>query len=124
MLRRHYNSKEIINTSELLVDGLISDLIYQKNNWHSLSGFLLSKNRFHKTGKGECDFILICELGLLVLEVKGGFIFSIGNQIIQKDIKGGSERTIDPFNQVRGNAQSVLQILKAKTQLDVFIGEA
>ena len=75
MLRRHYNSREIINTSELLVEGLIPDLIFQENNWHSLSGFLLTKNEFHKTGKGECDFMLICEPGVLVLEVKGGIIF-------------------------------------------------
>src|SRR4051794_29865759 len=124
MLNRHFNSREIINAGEALVDALFSDFLYQLSNYHILHGLLLSRNHSNRTGRGECDFVLICEYGVLVLEVKGGLIRFSENKIIQKDIQGNQERNIDPFLQVRGNCQSIKETIKTKTRREVFVGEA
>ncbi len=105
MLKRHYNSREIINAGEALVDGMLSELIYDSKNWHALFGLLLTKNNSNKTGRGEVDFVLVCEYGVLVLEVKGGIISCKKNQVLQTNINGADEHVIYPFEQ-GGNCET------------------
>lgn len=124
MLRRHYNSREIINPGELLVDGLLNELMMTGENWNAVFGLLLSTNKANKTLRGECDFVLVCEHGVLVLEVKGGLISYHENKILQKDVDGANQRVIDPFEQVRGNCGCIKDTIERKVSHSIFVGEA
>lgn len=124
MLQRHYNARDILNAGEAMVDGMLSDLIYSEMNWHALSSLLLTRNRSHKTGRGEVDFILVCEYGVLVVEVKGGIITYRDGRLYQRDIKKDEEKNIDPFGQIRSNCQTIKDVLNNALPFDVFVGEA
>ena len=124
MLKRHYNSREIINSAESTVDGLLAEFDYSNENWQVLHGLQLSNNLSNRTGRGECDFICICPKGILVLEVKGGKIMYKDAHIIQKDHDGVHGRVIDPYGQVRGNCESLIQLLRTKLKIDVYVGES
>jgi len=129
MIHHLYNECHITNSGEksvfrsLYLSGEYkNETVYVFNQWRVSSGL-------HKTQMvGECDFIVITRLGMMVLEVKGGEIgYEISsnkeygyyrlNQSNQKEFLKK-----DPFIQVDGNADAVRKHLIEKQWPHLFVG--
>lgn len=64
---------------------------------------------------GEIDFVVICKLGILCLEVKGGYVERNEGiwKFTNKDGKS-NQKTEGPYEQVQGNMYTLMKYLKNK----------
>jgi hypothetical protein len=74
--------------------------------WHDLK-LPIHSNTFNPYRKGESqiDFLIICEEGVMVLEVKGGQVSFSGNKFYYGNLE--KEMQQDPFRQVEGYMYTV-----------------
>lgn len=127
MIHKLYNPWYITNSGERETDKQLSIQGDSDEIFYVIHQMRLS-SRFHRTQMaGECDFLVLTRLGIMVIEVKGGII-GYGRQP-----QGGTgyfrlvtERTkeaIDnPFLQVDGNADAIKKYLFEKNLKNVFVG--
>ena len=116
---RHYSLSFFRNQGELAVDNfLFSELRLQKDKWVSLHSINL--NKLHQPTKGECDFIVITTLGIIVLEVKASEV-KIENGVFYQQEKGEYKERPDFFTQAIRNANFIIQILHEKGIKDVMV---
>jgi energy-coupling factor transporter ATP-binding protein EcfA2 len=127
MLIRKYNPWHISNTGEKETDKLLSLVNDTDETFCVIHGLRIS-SRFHKTKQaGECDFLIMNRLGIMVIEVKGG-IMAYGMRADGDTgfyrIVGDNEKEYvkDPFIQVDGNADAITKYIKEKEIKNVFIG--
>jgi len=74
MLTRLYNPWHITNTGEKEADKQLSVGANMGEKMLVIHGLRIS-SRFHKVQMaGECDFVILSHLGIMVIEVKGGSI--------------------------------------------------
>ena len=112
MIQKQYNPWQIINSGEREADKQLSLSGFDDEVMYVLHNVRLS-SRYHFTQMaGECDFVVLTRLGIMVIEVKGGII-GYGNQP-----EGGTgyyrlvgdrmkESLDNPFIQVDGNADAI-----------------
>jgi hypothetical protein len=127
MIRKLYNPWHINNTGEKEADRQLTPLKDSDEIMFVIHQLRLS-SRYHRTQMaGECDFMVITSLGIMVIEVKGGII-GYGKSD-DKDhgyyrfTKGNSKESIkNPFTQADGNADAIMKYLREKNFSDVFVG--
>ncbi|MBK7851561.1 MAG: NERD domain-containing protein [Bacteroidetes bacterium] len=121
-LKKLYSTYHITNSGELKTSQMLElELSYHPGYWQLIHSFLRGKSR--KDSAGECDFILIGEKGILVLEVKGSqwklqdhrFSQKKGEEWINKE---------SPFVQVRENKSALIDILHKNGIRDVLVANA
>jgi hypothetical protein len=127
MIHKLYNPWHISNSGEKETDKQLSVQADSDEIFYVIHQMRLS-SRFHRTQMaGECDFLVLTRLGIMVIEVKGGII-GYGKQP-----DGGTgyyrlvtERTKEamdnPFLQVDGNADAIKKYLFEKKLKNVFVG--
>jgi hypothetical protein len=127
MIHKLYNPWHITNSGESETDKQFSASRESDENFYIIHQLRLS-SRFHRTQMaGECDFLVLTELGVMVIEVKGGVI-GLGksdmgdNGYYRYTSETKKEGIKDPFIQVDGNADAVKKYLKDKKFQDVFVG--
>jgi len=128
MIHRLYNPWQITNSGEKEADKQLSVQKDDGEQMFVMHGLRLS-SRYHRTQMaGECDFVVLTRLGIMVIEVKGGII-GYGNQP-----EGGTgyyrlvgdrkkESLDNPFIQVDGNADAIQKYLLEKNLRNIFVGK-
>ena len=128
MINRLYNPWQITNSGEREADKQLSVHRDDDELMHVIHQLRLS-SRYHRTQMaGECDFIVLTRLGIMVIEVKGGII-GYGKQP-----EGGTgyyrlvgdrkkESLDNPFIQVDGNADAIQKYLLEKNLRNLFVGK-
>ena len=127
MIHRLFNPWHITNSGEKEADKQLSHTGASDEPMYVMHSLRLS-SRYHRTQMaGECDFIVLTRLGIMVMEVKGGII-GYGSQP-----EGGTgyfrlvgdrkkESFDDPFSQVDGNADAIQKYLMVKNLKNIFVG--
>jgi len=128
MIHRLYNPWQITNDGEreadrqLMLMGNMGDVPI-----HVLHSLRIS-SRYHRVQmSGECDFVILSRLGIMVVEVKGG-IMGYGttdhNDYGFYRLTGDDQREIikNPFNQVDENAHAIQSFLREKGLINIFVG--
>jgi len=128
MINRLYNPWQITNSGEKEADKQLSVRGDDDELMHVIHQLRLS-SRYHRTQMaGECDFVVLTRLGIMVIEVKGGII-GYGKQP-----EGGTgyyrlvgdrkkESLDNPFIQVDGNADAIQKYLLEKNLRNIFVGK-
>ena len=127
MIYRLYNPWHIANSGEKETDKQLSVQKDDRESMFVMHGLRLS-SRYHRTRMaGECDFVVLTRLGIMVIEVKGGIIGSgkqpeggIGYYRLVGDRK--KESLDNPFIQVDGNADAIQKYLLGKNLRNIFVG--
>jgi len=127
MIHRLYNPWQIANSGEKEADKQLSVHKDDGETMFIMHGLRLS-SRYHRTQMaGECDFVVLTRLGIMVIEVKGGIIGcgkqtegGIGYYRLVGDRK--KESLDDPFIQVDGNADAIQKYLLGKNLRNIFVG--
>ena len=127
MINRLYNPWQIANSGEKEADKQLSVRRDDGETMFVMHGLRLS-SRYHRTQMaGECDFVILTRLGILVIEVKGGIIGygsqpdgGTGYYRLVSDRK--KEAFDDPFSQVDGNADAIQKYLFEKNLKNIFVG--
>ena len=126
MIHRRYNSWFIDNSGESTVDKLLNDEAFPEEDLVVEHGIRISSD-FHKNQMaGECDFLIVCCLGIVVIEVKGGIIghgeTSDKSNGFYRQINPTTREPIrNPFIQVDGYKDAVLEFLSAKCIDNIFV---
>jgi adenylate kinase family enzyme len=108
-LRKYYSEYHLRNSGEKVVAQMLAhSLNYFREQWFMVHSWLRSGHL--KDTAGECDFIIIGQKGLLVLEVKGSQWKLEQNRFFQTRHKEWEERE-NPFQQARNNKAAVIEIL-------------
>jgi len=128
MIHRLYNPWQITNDGEreadrqLMLAGNMEDVPI-----HVLHSLRIS-SRYHRVQmSGECDFVILSKLGIMVVEVKGG-IMGYGstdhNDFGFYRLTGDDQREMvkNPFNQVDENAHAIQSFLREKGLINIFVG--
>ena len=128
MIHRLYNPWQITNDGEreadrqLMLAGNMED-----EPIHVLHSLRIS-SRYHRVQmSGECDFVILSRLGIMVVEVKGG-IMGYGstdhNDYGFYRLTGDDHREMvkNPFNQVDENAHAIQSFLREKGLINIFVG--
>ena len=127
MIHKLYNPWHISNSGEkeadkqLSIEGDDSEVMYIVHQMRLSS-------RYHKTQMaGECDFVVLNRLGIMIIEVKGGIIgygkLPEGGTGYYRLVKERSREEIaNPFTQVDGNADAVKKYLFEKGMKNIFVG--
>ncbi len=127
MIHRLYNPWHITNSGEKEADKQLTQAGASDELLYIMHSLRLS-SRYHRTQMaGECDFVVLTRLGIMVMEVKGGII-GYGSQP-----EGGTgyyrlvgdrkkESFDDPFSQVDGNADAIQKYLMDKNLKNIFVG--
>ena len=128
MIKRLYNPWHITNDGEreadrqLMLRGNMED-----EPVHVLHSLRIS-SRYHRVQMtGECDFVILSRLGIMVVEVKGG-IMGYGstdhNDYGFYRLTGDDHREMvkNPFNQVDENAHAIQSFLREKGLINIFVG--
>lgn len=128
MINRLYNPWQITNSGEKEADKQLSVRADDDELMHVIHQLRLS-SRYHRTQMaGECDFVVLTRLGIMVIEVKGGII-GYGKQ---PDGGAGYYRLVgdrkkesldNPFIQVDGNADAIQKYLLEKNLRNIFVGK-
>lgn len=130
MIHRLYNSCHIANPGEKQADKLIFLSAKLAGETVYIHYHLRLSSATHKVQMtGECDFVIITRLGVLILEVKGGIMGfgDVGNmrKVFYRQIsETDREPESDPWDQVDANAGSLQSFLQKKDLHFVFIGKA
>ena len=127
MINRLYNPWQIANSGEKEADKQLSVQKDDGEQMFVMHGLRLS-SRYHRTQMaGECDFVILTRLGIMVIEVKGGIIGygaqpdgGTGYYRLVSDRK--KEAFDDPFSQVDGNADAIQKYLFEKNLKNIFVG--
>jgi len=127
MIYRLYNPWHIANSGEKETDKQLSVQKDDRESMFVMHGLRLS-SRYHRTRMaGECDFVVLTRLGIMVIEVKGGIIGygkqpegGIGYYRLVGDRK--KESLDNPFIQVDGNADAIQKYLLGKNLRNIFVG--
>jgi len=127
MINRLYNPWQIANSGEKEADKQLSVRRDDGETMLVMHGLRLS-SRYHRTQMaGECDFVVLTRLGIMVIEVKGGIIGygtqpdgGTGYYRLVSDRK--KEAFDDPFSQVDGNADAIQKYLFEKNLKNIFVG--
>ncbi len=83
-------------------------VVYRNAAW-------LTKRPGEEPRDGEADFVVAHpELGIMVIEVKGGGIRRVGGEWESVDRNGTAHRIKDPFRQVTGEMHSLKRIAEAR----------
>ena len=127
MIRKLYNPWHIANSGEKEADKQLKQAGAGDELMYVMHSLRLS-SRYHRTQMaGECDFVVLTRLGIMIIEVKGGII-GYGNQ---PDGGTGYYRLVsdrkkeafdDPFSQVDGNADAIQKYLFEKNLKNIFVG--
>lgn len=127
MIQRLYNPWHISNSGEKEADKQLSIQNDESELMVVIHGLRLS-SRHHKTQMaGECDFVVLTRLGIMIIEVKGGII-GYGKQpeggtgYYRLITERSKETIVNPFLQVDGNADAVKKYLFAKGLKNIFVG--
>lgn len=127
MINRLYNPWHISNSGEKEADKQLSVNSGSDELFYVIHQMRLS-SRFHRTqNAGECDFVVLTRLGIIIIEVKGGII-GYGKQPdggigFYRLVKERTKEPIDnPFLQADGNAGAVKEYLAGKGLGNVFVG--
>ncbi|MEI6883811.1 MAG: NERD domain-containing protein [Bacteroidota bacterium] len=128
MIHRLYNPWQITNDGEreadrqLMMRGNMEDMPI-----HVLHSLRIS-SRYHRVQmSGECDFVILSKLGIMVVEVKGG-IMGYGstdhNDYGFYRLAGDDQREMvrNPFNQADENAHAIQSFLREKGLINIFVG--
>ncbi|MFP4367575.1 MAG: NERD domain-containing protein [Bacteroidales bacterium] len=128
MITRLYNPWHITNSGEREADKmLILPSGIEEENFYVIHSFRIA-SRFHKTRMaGECDFLVLTKAGIMVMEVKGGIIghgdAGDGNRgFYRLNYDDSRDSMDDPIFQVTGNANAVMNLLRAKNIGNIFVG--
>ena len=127
MIYRLYNPWHIANSGEKETDKQLSVQKDDRESMFVMHGLRLS-SRYHRTRMaGECDFVVLTRLGIMVIEVKGGIIGygkqpegGIGYYRLVGDRK--KESLDNPFIQVDGNADAIQKYLLGKNLRNIVVG--
>ncbi len=112
-----YCGEEVKSNAERKIFDVLQGL--QLNNCYVLHSLGLPKHK-HKI-YGEIDFVVVCELGVACLEIKGGRIECRDGQWIFIDRMGNEHvKNEGPFAQVSGNMFELKKILFDKFQNKLF----
>ena len=127
MIHRQYNPWQISNSGEKETDKQLSAMADSGELFYVIHQMRLS-SRYHRTQMaGECDFVVLTRLGLMIIEVKGGII-GYGNQPdggtgFYRLVPNRTRETVaNPFFQVDGNADAVKKYLLEKGLKNIFVG--
>ena len=127
MIHRLYNPWHIKNSGEKEADKQLSFMEGMDETFYVISRLKIS-SRYHKTQMaGECDFLVITRLGIMVIEVKGGIIgygkTDNGDHGYYRCGRGRTKEPIrEPFTQAEGNADAIRKYLAEKGVRGVFVG--
>ncbi len=127
MIHRRYNPWFIDNHGERAADKLLDDEAFPEEHLVVEHSLRISAY-FHKSQmSGECDFLIFCCLGVLVVEVKGGIIGYgerlDGSQGFYRQINPDSlEAVRNPFIQADSYKEAIMEFFAAKGIEDVFVG--
>ena len=127
MINRLYNPWQIANSGEKEADKQLTQAGAGDELMYVMHSLRLS-SRYHRTQMaGECDFVILTRLGIMVIEVKGGIIGygaqpdgGTGYYRLVSDRK--KEAFDDPFSQVDGNADAIQKYLFEKNLKNIFVG--
>ena len=103
-----------------------SKICLQKKKYFAIHSVGLA-NHETKKKRGECDFILITDMGILCLEVKGSYTVTYTKKADRQDIEnpkhdlwdygGDMVKQESPFDQCRGRSRGCTQnFRKVKTK--------
>ena len=127
MIHRQYNPWQISNSGEKETDKQLSVMADSGELFCVIHQMRLS-SRYHKTQMaGECDFVVLTRLGLMIIEVKGGII-GYGEQpdggtgFYRLVTQRTREAVANPFLQADGNADAVKKYLFEKGLKNIFVG--
>jgi len=128
MIQRLYNPWHIANSGEREADKQLSVQEGSDELMQVIHQLRLS-SRYHRTQMaGECDFVVLTRLGIMVIEVKGGIIGygkqpeeGTGYYRLVGDRK--KEPLDNPFIQVDGNADAIQKYLLEKNLRNIFVGK-
>ena len=128
MINRLYNPWQITNSGEKEADKQLSVRRDDDELMHVIHQLRLS-SRYHRTQMaGECDFVVLTRLGIMVIEVKGGII-GYGNQPeggtgYYRIVGDRKKESLDnPFIQIDGNADAIQKYLLEKNLRNIFVGK-
>ncbi|MFZ4523113.1 MAG: NERD domain-containing protein [Bacteroidales bacterium] len=128
MIHRQYNPWEITNDGEREADRQFSlSGGMEKEEIYILHSLRIS-SRYHRVQmSGECDFVILTRMGIMVVEVKGGII---GHGLLDKGTHGfyrlsaedHREPVKDPFRQADENAHAIMRFLQDHGHHTIFVG--
>ena len=127
MIKRLYNPWQITNSGEKETDKQLSVNAGSDELFYVIHQMRLS-SRFHRTqNAGECDFVVLTRLGIMIIEVKGGIIGygkhpDRGTGFYRLVKERTKEAIENPFLQADGNAGAVKEYLSCKGLGNVFVG--
>jgi hypothetical protein len=128
MINRLYNPWHISNPGEKEADKQLSLRDGSDEDMYVIYQLRIS-SRYHSTQMaGECDFVAVTRLGIMVIEVKGGVMGygrrQDGSTGYYRQIRGSIREAVDnPFLQVDANADSIQRYLASKGHQNVFVGK-
>ncbi|TVR38031.1 MAG: hypothetical protein EA392_11220 [Cryomorphaceae bacterium] len=129
MIVKYYEDSDLRNDGERRFAQLIDQVFRYDpdHHWYVLHGLNLSNHISQK--EGECDFVLICEKGIVVIECKGGHISRREGRFYRKNINyhtrestGTESNFDDPFTQASHNAGTIVKTLQKRKVKDTFVG--
>ncbi len=128
MINRLFNPWQITNSGEKEADKQLSVQRDDDELLYVIHQLRLS-SRYHRTQMaGECDFVVLTRLGIMVIEVKGGII-GYGKQPeggtgYYRFVGDRKKVSLDnPFIQVDGNADAIQKYLLEKNLRNIFVGK-
>jgi hypothetical protein len=121
-LKKLYSTYHITNPGEQKTSSRLDlELWGHPKQWQLIHSLLRGKSKTDSAG--ECDFILIGERGIVVLEVKGSQWKSEGNRFKMKHKEDWIEKD-SPFLQARNNKAALIEILNKNKIWDILVTHA
>ncbi len=128
MIHRHYNPWQITNDGEREADRQLMQMGNMEDEPIHVLHSLRISSRYHRVQmSGECDFVILSRLGIMVVEVKGG-IMGYGstdhNDYGFYRLTGDDQREMvkNHFNQADENAHAIQSFLREKGLINIFVG--
>jgi archaeosine-15-forming tRNA-guanine transglycosylase len=128
MIHRLYNPWQITNDGEREADRqFILGKDIDEMEIYLLHGLRLS-SRFHRVQmSGECDFVVLTQLGIMVVEVKGGIIGygkseTCNHGFFRLMADDHEESVKNPFTQAYENASAIQNFIRDKGFINIFVG--